>query len=466
MKHKVLFLSLLSLLQFVGVHFLLVQHFPNSGDEQAFLFQGRLFSHGQLYVEDPIYDRSHPLNKFVHADALDDKEGRRFSKYDPGWAVVLAPFAIMKAEWLAAPLLGALTIFLLLTHVNKRIGKEFVAPMWGLVMFCSFFFLSVANYGNHTLTMAILLGVFMLYDATADFPSAPYLGRLFFIGLLLGYCSLVRYLDWIPLMAWIGFDLLRQRKFKGLISVALGFGLVASAHLFYNKSLTGNAFLPPAVDDARHYTAVQRLGASLGFSWRGFLVTGTRLLRTLYAFPPAVFVLLCLFRGCRSVQFKICTILCALAVSTYLVYAWTPAGPGPRYYFPYFPLLFLAVIEGYRLNRNWIVAQIGWPLAFAALVICSSVYATDQAFEIYRRRDLERTVATLPDTKKIILLETGTYKMEIPDLVRNPVDLWSADTLYFDYSDGAGVDDLLRRFPKHAVYVYRYPGSVTPWKHV
>jgi hypothetical protein len=466
MKHRILFLSLLSLLQFVAVHFLLLQHFPNSGDEQAFLFQGRLFSHGQLYVEDPIYDRSHPLHKFVHADALDDVGGRRFPKYDPGWAIVLAPFAIINAEWLAAPLLGALTVFLLLTHVNKRIGKEFVASMWWLVTLCSFFFLSVANYGNHTLTMAILLGVFMLYDATADRLTAPSPGRLFFIGLLLGYCSLVRYLDWIPLMVWIGFDLLRQRKFNRLILVLLGFGLLASCNLLYDKLLTGNALLPPAIDDARHYTGVQRLGASLGFSWHGFPVTGTRLLRTVYAFPPAVLVLLCLFRRCRSVQFNVCTVLCALGVSIYFLYAWTPAGPGPRYYFPYFPLLFLAVIEAYRLNRDWTVAQIGWPLALAALVICSSVYATDQTLEIYRRRDLERTVATLPETKKIILLETGTYKMEIPDLVRNPIDLWSADTLYFDYTDRAGLDDLLRRFPKHAVYVYHYPGSLTPWEHM
>jgi len=254
----------------------------------------------------------------------------------------------------------------------------------------------------------------------------------------------VRYLDWIPLMAWIGVDLLRQREFKRLILVLLGFGLLASCNLLYDKLLTGNALLPPAIDDARHYTGVQRLGASLGLSWHGFPVTGIRLLRTVYAFPPAVLVLLCLFRRCRSVQFKVCTVLCALGVSIYFLYAWTPAGPGPRYYFPYFPLLFLAVIEAYRLNRDWTVAQIGWPLALAALVICSSVYATDQTLEIYRRRDLERTVATLPETKKIILLETGTYKMEIPDLVRNPIDLWSADTLYFDYTDRAGLDDLLR----------------------
>jgi hypothetical protein len=67
MKRKILLLSLLSLLQFVLVHFVLIQQFPNSGDEQAYLYEAQLFSHGQLYAEDPIYDRAHPLNKFVAA---------------------------------------------------------------------------------------------------------------------------------------------------------------------------------------------------------------------------------------------------------------------------------------------------------------------------------------------------------------------------------------------------------------
>ena len=89
MKRKILFLSLLSFLQYLLVHFVLIQGFANSGDEQAYLFKARLFSRGQLYAEDPIYDRANPLNKYVKADALDDVGGRRFAKYDPGWAALL-----------------------------------------------------------------------------------------------------------------------------------------------------------------------------------------------------------------------------------------------------------------------------------------------------------------------------------------------------------------------------------------
>ncbi|PZR73548.1 MAG: hypothetical protein DLM73_10490 [Chthoniobacterales bacterium] len=464
MRRRILLLSLLSLLQFVLVHFFLIQHFPNSGDEQAYLFQARLFSRGQIDVKDPIYDRAHPLNKFVHADALDDMGGRRLPKYDPGWAAALAPFARLKLEWLLAPLLGALTVFLLLSHVSKRIGNEFVGITWWLVTLCSFFSLSVANFGNHTLTMALLFGAFLVYDTIREHPMEQSLGRLFGVGLLLASCSLVRYLDWIPLMAWIAFDLLRKRKIKGLVLVLLGFGLLASLHLVYNKLATGNALLPPAVHDARGYQGVEAKGASLGLSWNGFKVTAIRLLRTLYAFPPVILLLLCLIRPCRSARLRTYVALFALSVSTYFLYAWTPAGPGPRYLFPYFPFLFLAVVEVYRMSRDQKLARIGWPLVIAALVICSFLYAVGQTLEIYRRKDLERTVATVAETKRIILLETGTYKMDIPDLIRNPVDLWSAQTVYLAYGDGVGLTELLSRFPEHSVYVYRYPGSLEPWK--
>lgn len=459
MKRKILFLSLLSFLQILLVHFFLLQGFANSGDEQAYLFQARVFARGQLYVEDPIYDLAHPLNKYVAADAMDDAGGRRFAKYAPGWPALLSLGTRLRVEWMVAPLLGALTVFLMLSYVRKRIGDEFVVAAWWLVTLCAFFLFSVANFGAHTATMVFLLGAFVLYDnARGDDPLSHSRWRLFGAGLLLGYCSLIRYLDWVPLMAWIAFDLLRRRRIKGVILVLLGFGLLASCNLLYNKLLTGNPFLPPFAHDIRN------TGTRLGLSWQGFVVTGVRLARVLYALPPAVLLFWCLVRPCRSALLKACLTIFALDVTAYFFYPWGVAGPGPRYYFPYFPFLILAVVELYRLNRDQWISRGGWRVAMACLIVCSLSYGARHTFEIYRRRDLERAVATISQTRRIILVQSGTYKMSIPDLVRNPPDLWSADTLYFAYdNDGGEIADLLKRFPGHSVYLYRYPGLLRPW---
>jgi hypothetical protein len=200
-----------------------------------------------------------------------------------------------------------------------------------------------------------------------------------------------------------------------------------------------------------------------GFFLTGFETTATRLRRVIYAFPPAILLFLCLTRPGRSVRLRTYLTLFGLNVIVYFLYAGGVAGPGPRYYFSYFPFLFLAVVEIYRLTREQWIGKVGWSVAMACLVVCSFIYADGQTRDIYRRRDLERAVATIPQKKRIILLESGTYKMEIPDLIRNPPDLWSADTLYFAYDDTAGITNLLKQFPDHSVYVYRYPGSLTPW---
>ena len=300
MKRRIILLSALSLLQFVLVHFGLIQQFPNSGDEASYLFQAKLFSRNQLYTEDALYDQANPLNKYVQADAIVDVGGRRFSKYDPGWAALLSLGARLRAEWLVAPLLGALTVFLLLSHVSQRIGDEFVGATWCLVTLCSFFCFSVANYGSHTATMAFLFGAFFLYDNTfGNRQSKPSHWRLLSVGLILGSCSLIRYLDWIPLMGWIAFHLLRQRKMKGLILVIAGFGLVACCHPIYNWLMTGNALLPPFA-----YAERANSSGSLGLSWMAFPTTAIRLRRVLYAFPPAALILLCFASFPRNMKLR------------------------------------------------------------------------------------------------------------------------------------------------------------------
>jgi hypothetical protein len=109
------------------------------------------------------------------------------------------------------------------------------------------------------------------------------------------------------------------------------------------------------------------------------------------------------------------------------------------------------------------MGKIGWSLALACLIVCSFVYGAGQTSDIYKRLNLERTVARIPQKKRIILLETGTYKMNIPDLIRNPPDLWSADTLFFAYDDDARLKELLARFPDHSVFAYKYPSQLDPF---
>src|SRR5579862_4188549 len=159
-KRTILLLSLLSLLQSLVVCFILERRFPNSGDEHSYLFQARLFASGRLTAADPLYERAEPLNRYLAAFCITDFHGKRFSEYQPGWPMVLALGVAAGAEWLVAPLLGALLVFLMLSYAARRLGPDLVVPVWTLVALCSFFWFNSASLRAHTLTALCIFAAY------------------------------------------------------------------------------------------------------------------------------------------------------------------------------------------------------------------------------------------------------------------------------------------------------------------
>src|SRR5260370_897974 len=110
---KKMLVSVIFLLEALFVYFVLTQRYPISGDDYSYTYQAKLFASGKLYAEDPIYDPALPFYDCVETYCLRDDQGHRFSKYPPGWPVLLAVGVKLRAPWLIDPLLGALLVFLL-----------------------------------------------------------------------------------------------------------------------------------------------------------------------------------------------------------------------------------------------------------------------------------------------------------------------------------------------------------------
>src|SRR5690242_8029925 len=105
MKPTILLLSTLSLLQSLLVCFVLTRRFPISCVVLSYMFQAKLFSSGPMYVFDSLYDRDHPLNRYVAAACVTDFHVKRFSEYQPGWPMILALGVATRLEWFVAPFL-------------------------------------------------------------------------------------------------------------------------------------------------------------------------------------------------------------------------------------------------------------------------------------------------------------------------------------------------------------------------
>jgi hypothetical protein len=452
--------ALVLLAECLPVFFLLARRSPVSGDDFAYLFQAELFASGKLYAEGPLYRQAHPLQDCVLTKCLTDYQGKRFSKYPPGWSLLLAIGVALQTPWLVDPILGALVVYLFLAHVERRVGPEPGRACGMLLVLNGFLVYYAASYRPHVAAMLGVFAAFLLFEGTESRSRGAGV-RLLAAGALLGGTTLVRYLDFVPLAVWITCSLVRRRRIRHLMLFGAGFALLVAGNLVYDQLLSGDPFTTPT----RLYSPAG-IHDRLALSWRGFTVTGARIATLVALFPPVLFLLAFGRRRPASPAARRGLALFGMSVALYFFYPAAVGGPGPRYLLAYFPFLVLAVVDAHsqlakddpgRARRLWTAAvcvQVMSSLAFLAL----------EGRTLHGRRDLERTLAAQGGPgRRLIFLETGTYHTAAGDLTRNPPDLMSADTLIFLACDPPKREALLRMFPGRTVWEYEYPGRLTAY---
>jgi hypothetical protein len=443
------------------VFFLLAGRSPVSGDDYAYLYQGELFASGRLYAESPLYSTDHPLHDCVLTKCLTDHEGKRFSKYPPGWSALLAIGVALGAPWLVDPIVGALVLYLLLAHAARRVGPEAERACGTLLVLNGFLVYYVASYRPHVAAMLGVLAAFLLFEA-AESRSGGAGIRLLGSGALLGATTLIRYLDFVPMAVWITWCLVRRGRVRHLLVFGTGFVLLAALNLRYDQLLSGDPFATPT----RLYNAAG-IHDRLVLSWRGFAVTGVRLLMLVALFPPLALLVAFWRRHSPSPAARRGLALFAMSVAVYFLYPAAVGGPGPRYLLAYFPFLVLAVVEaqGELAKSDPSRARRFWTAAVCVQVVASLVFLGLEGRTLYGRRDLERALAAQRGRgRQLVLLKTGTYHTAAGDLTRNPPDLSSADTLIFLECAPPRREALLQMFPGRTVLEYEYPGRLTAYR--
>jgi hypothetical protein len=445
------------LLEALFVYFVLTERYPISGDDYSYMYQAKLFASGKLYAEDPLYDAASPLYDCIETYCLRDDQGHRFSKYPPGWPALLAVGVKLRVPWLVDPLLGALLVFLVLKYTGERMGKEPVRGAGLLLMLCFFLCYYAGSFRPHIATAVFVFAAFLIYEAVEKRPRFSKI-CVFISGVLLGYSSMIRYIDWVPLAAWIGISLLWRRRFVDLMLFGIGFGLLASGNLLYNVLLSSDPFQLPA---ALHRSP-ESINDRLLISRDGFVATLIRLANVVWIFPPVLLLVVLWRRYQPSSKVKMYLALFSMNVAIYSFYPASVGGPGPRYFLAYFPFLVLAIVDLYRwtCHHPSPAARHLWNFAIVSLIVCNVVFAAKEGYTMYWRRDLERTARQIKDGKNIVLLKTGTYKTARGDLTRNPPVLSSADILYFSWCNKPTRDALLKQFPGRNIFVYEYPGRL------
>jgi hypothetical protein len=210
-------------------------------DEIVQALQGRIFTEGRLWrpaFADPAVF-SIPL--------VADRDGRVFGQFPPGWPAVLAVFDLLRARWLAAPVVAALGVVATawwLRAVEPRPVVRWVALV--LAAAAPFMAFQAGTQMNHApVVAALMLGLAGTAHALSR-DNAPHWGAAVASGLGFGLAATSRPVDalcfGVPAGVWWVWRAVRVPALRGPLVVAGIAGLVpVSAMLVFNAATTGSA---------------------------------------------------------------------------------------------------------------------------------------------------------------------------------------------------------------------------------
>jgi len=195
------------------------QRTPLVQDSASHLFQAKIFSQGRLYAPAP------PISEFFsyEADELVLHEGRWFTIYLPGFALLLGLAMKIHAEWLLCPLLGAFSLAIWVDYARRWHSPQ-AALLVGLLGLCSPFLLVLSSTVMvHSPELFVASAV--IYLSRKETGGTSFL-RLCLLFLLMILAVLIRGFSLLPfLIAVIGYvswKKLRNRIWGYSSAVVLG----------------------------------------------------------------------------------------------------------------------------------------------------------------------------------------------------------------------------------------------------
>jgi hypothetical protein len=442
------------------VHVFVLERFPNSGDEYAYLWQATAFAAGEATTKSPEPQDAFRLNH------IGDIGGRRFSKYPPGWPLLLAAGVRFGVPGLVNPLLAALALAGIFRIGCSWVGRRAAALGAAVTGTSPFFLMNAGSYHSHASCLFAVTALALALEWAVKRPG-PW--PVFFAGASVGLAVLIRpytaFLLGVPiLLAFAPGVLLGEapnghrswspRKVGlGVLWFVLG-GLPFAAFLLnLNRVVTGSWWNLPWT----YFDPVETLGfGPYGHTFYRGVKIAIRLCGEgiLYTSFFGVFLLL-LARGQRLPHKTLLWILLLAPIVGY-VFWWSNGGNryGPRFYFE--ALLPFTLLAGIGLERLSRLGQFRGLVTLGACLTVSvfTVLAVGAHRQVHSRRELYRIVDAMGLQNAIVLLTTGSGDMVPSDLTRNPPDIEQATVLY-GLSRGARDREVREAFPGRAIYRYR-----------
>ena len=432
-----------------------LQRFPNSADEYAYLFQAETFARGQLWNEaTPLPEHF----RFIH---IAQRDGKWVSRFPPGWPAMLSVLAWARIPmWLLNPLMG-LVVLGLAVLLFAELGLKRAAPIAVAALATSPFFLfNAASYFNHVACLVFLMPAALLATRyRTNGATSEALG----VGLALGLAFTIRYymaaLVAVPLLIYLVFAQPHRRP-RALAFVCLGGALPVALLLVYQAAITGSPWLMVT----RWVDPTEGLGFVKGHTpARAVEALILHLGRLVVWASPALLFLLAGIAWSRKASAWVWAaagtfVACLLGHAFY--YNIGGNQYGPRFYFEGWALATLGAVAwafrdpsatAQRLPRFAVLFSV-----FGGLFTLP-LHAYHEHHVVEERLDLERLVEREELTNAIVIVLDGTgvaRRMPPYDLTRNGTSL-DGEILYVLDLGPDTPRQLRTHFPKRQLFRYR-----------
>jgi len=150
------------------------ERLPHLEDEVAYLFQAKVFAHGQVTA--PLVE---PAKAYWQPFVI-ERDGVKFGKYPPGWPSLLAVGLTMGAGWWVNAVMAALTVVLVYRLATDIYDRDAGVIAAALMTFSPMALLLNATYMSHTsaLTFALLfMWAYLRMSRINPSPPAPTRGE-------------------------------------------------------------------------------------------------------------------------------------------------------------------------------------------------------------------------------------------------------------------------------------------------
>jgi hypothetical protein len=467
----------------LAIAWLVLDGFPNSGDESAYVLQAQTYARGRLWADLPAVSQAFEQSRFFNIN------GHWASQYAPGWALVLAPAAAAGIPlWIVGPIIGGLSLalfhLLALRTVPPRAAWLCTLAFAG----SAYFMLNAASYFNHVLTAALGMAAILFAQTYLREGKAR---AAVFAGAMVGLIGITRTQDAAPFGLAIGASLLlTQGRRAGLFWLGLGGAPFLAALGAYNGLITGNPLLPPqnwrgdepigigfaqpqaqapgglAVADASQIADRRTLWQKIDAAGFEPVHLTIQRLAWLWQWTSPVFLLswpLAWFSLARRRALDAADWIVPLTGLMYLVYGGDGGNQyGPRYYFAAWPFALLTLAKVFARSedrpptplRSWIAAGLAAGLVMQVAYFPARLVREHRV--VVERQTMIRVVAAAGLHRAIVVvvhLTRGSRPLLAEDMNRNGLDVASRDVIYVVPAPG-GFAALHAAYPGRSIHVF------------